>query len=78
MPLLSANIDNVDFNNIPAGSKGAKGLSFWNDKANINVWKDGGDGTQWKPSVNAVDIDWNGAVVGENKTLNTTGEVLSN
>ena len=27
--------------------------------------------------VNAVEIDWNGAVVGENKTLNTTGEVLS-
>ena len=30
-----------------------------------------------KPFVNAVEIDWNGAVVGENKTLNTTGEVLS-
>ena len=28
-------------------------------------------------TVNAVEIDWNGAVVGENKTLNTTGEVLS-
>ena len=31
-----------------------------------------------KPFVNAVEIDWNGAVVGENKTLNTTGELLSN
>ena len=30
-----------------------------------------------KPFINAVEIDWNGAVVGENKTLNTTGEVLS-
>ena len=30
-----------------------------------------------QPFVNAVEIDWNGAVVGENKTLNTTGEVLS-
>ena len=29
------------------------------------------------PVINAVEIDWNGAVVGENKTLNTTGEVLS-
>ena len=28
-------------------------------------------------SFNAIEIDWNGAVVGENKTLNTTGEVLS-
>lgn len=27
--------------------------------------------------VNAVEIDWNGAQLGENKTLNTTGEVLS-
>lgn len=77
IPILSANIDNIDFTNIPGGGKGTQGKTFWNDKANINVWKDGGDGTQWKPSVNAVDIDWNGAVVGENKTLNTTGEVLS-
>ena len=28
-------------------------------------------------SFNAIENDWNGAVVGENKTLNTTGEVLS-
>ena len=32
---------------------------------------------EFEPFVNAVEIDWNGAVVGENKTLNTTGEVLS-
>lgn len=30
-----------------------------------------------KPVVNAVEIDWNGAQVA-GKTLNTTGEVLSN
>ena len=73
-PILSANIDNIDFNNIPAGSKGAKGLAFWNDIANINVWKDGGDGTQWKPGVNAVDIDWNAAYLGNSYYINTTGE----
>lgn len=28
-------------------------------------------------NIQSVLIDWNGAVVGENKTLNTTGEVLS-
>lgn len=33
---------------------------------------------QTTPFINVIDVDWNGAVVGENKTLNTTGEVLSN
>lgn len=68
-PILSANIDNIDFSNIPAGKNGTKGLSFWNDKANTNVWKDGGDGTQWKPGVNAVDIDWNGAQLKNDSTV---------
>ena len=27
-PILSANIDNIDFNNIPAGSKGTNGSTF--------------------------------------------------
>ena len=80
-PILSANIDNIDFNNIPAGSKGTKGSAFWNISTNTNVWKDGGDGTQWKPGINAVDIDWNGAQImnGENviATINTSGELIS-
>ena len=29
-PILSANIDDVVFNNIPGGSKGTKGSTFWN------------------------------------------------
>ena len=69
IPILSADIDNVVFNNIPAGSKGTKGSTFWNDKANTNVWKDGGDGTQWKPAVNAVDINWNGAQIKNGSTV---------
>ena len=35
------------------------------------------EGNDASKLINAVEIDWNGAVVGENKTLNTTGEVLS-
>ena len=80
-PILSANIDNIDFNNIPAGSKGTKGSAFWNISTNTNVWKDGGDGTQWKPGINVVDIDWNGAQLmnGEDviATINTSGELIS-
>lgn len=75
-PIISANIDNVDFTNIPGGNKGTKGSTFWNSSVNTNVWKDGGDGTQWKPSVNAVDIDWNGAKLTDNITINTTGELI--
>ena len=74
-PILSANIDNIDFNNIPAGSKGTNGSTFWNISTNTYVWKDGGDGTQWKPSINAVEIDWNGASIC-NQTVNTTGQLL--
>ena len=85
-PILSANIDNIDFYNILGGTIGTKGSTFWNVSANTNVWKDGGDGTQWKPSVNAVDIDWNGAkldnvelsVLDNKNTINTTGQLLSN
>lgn len=32
---------------------------------------------EWGGVINAIDIDWNGAQVA-GKTLNTTGEVLSN
>lgn len=75
-PILSANIDNIDFTNIPAGKIGTKESTFWNVSTNTDVWKDGGDGTQWKPGVNAVDIDWNGANLGS-YIINTTGELLS-
>jgi len=79
-PILSANIDNIEFTNIPGGNKGTKGSTFWNNSENVNVWKNGGDGTQWKPSVNAVDIAWNGAKpgIGEpEEGINTTGELLA-
>jgi hypothetical protein len=29
------------------------------------------------PIINAVDIDWNGVEVGDNKTINTTGELIN-
>ena len=78
-PILSADIDNVEFTSIPAGGKGSGYSTFWNDSANANVWKDNGDGSAWKPSVNAVDLDWNGAqVVKQDKTLtiNSSGDLL--
>lgn len=60
-PIFSALIDTINFTNIPQGTKGTKGSTFWNNLSNTNVWKENGDGTQWKPAINAVDIDWNGA-----------------
>ena len=75
-PIISAVIDTISFNNIPAGGKGTKGSAFWNHSVNVDVWKDNGDGTKWKPAVNAVDIDWNGAELGSS-TINTTGELLA-
>ena len=79
-PIISADIDGIQFTNIPSGEKGTKGSAFWNHSANTNVWKAGGDGTQWKPSVNAVDIDWNGAKpnipnIPENG-ITTTGDLV--
>ncbi len=62
-PIISANIDNVEFTNIPSGLKGTRGSAFWNHSSNADVWKDNGDGTKWKAAVNAVDIDWNGAQI---------------
>jgi hypothetical protein len=79
-PILSANIDNIEFTNIPTGGKGTKGSTFWNHSANVDVWKADGDGTKWKPSVNAVDIAWNGAKPGIGEPadgINTTGELLA-
>ena len=82
-PILSANIDNIEFTNIPGGNKGTKGSTFWNNSENVNVWKNDGDGTLWKPSVNGVDIDWNSAEITStafpsmNRTINTTGDLLS-
>lgn len=73
-PIFSALIDTINFTNIPGGNKGTKGSSFWNDSANVDVWKENGDGSTWKPAVNAVDIAWNGAELGSS-TINTTGEL---
>lgn len=60
-PVINAIVDGIQFENIPGGNKGTKGSTFWNSSANTNVWTANGDASQWKPSVNAVDIDWNDA-----------------
>lgn len=46
---------------------------------NSNAWDriDSGKATSIKPFVNAVEIDWNGAQLGADTTINTTGELLS-
>ena len=66
----------ITFSNITSGRPlGGKYGNANNDDftfENSNVYQ-----AAIQPFVNAVEIDWNGAVVGENKTLNTTGEVLS-
>ena len=83
-------INNVNFSNInttqSVGGKGGKytRTSFvTNNKIDTtkitNVMTAVSNGnTQWSNMafVNAIDIDWNGAQLGD-KTLNTTGEVLS-
>ncbi len=76
-PIFSADIDNISFKNIPAGSKGTKGSTFWNNSANADVWTTNGDASKWKPSVNAVDIDWNDANLysAVNNHLNDSGFV---
>ena len=69
----------IDFNNLSNNNV------VWNIPIKGNNYRVGSQKNEFEyadedgifPIINAVEIDWNGAVVGENKTLNTTGEVLS-
>ena len=72
--IVSASLDSIDFSNITHEDDGVK-LQERTIRVGNN-WA--ANNTNWKPVVNAVDIDWNGAKIGENKTLNTTGELLLN
>jgi len=61
------------------------GISFYNVKTagvRTDTWPIYLGGNQQGPDedggvINAVDIDWNGAVVGDGQTINSTGELLS-
>ena len=69
--MVTLNQNGIDFNNISFIDYTAVSAVVSADSANKIAAGKGSYVT------NAVTIDWNGAVVGENKTLNTTGEVLS-
>ena len=68
----SNNITFSDVKQVPLVWGGAMGRFENGDFSDIIEY-----GDPVETIINAVEIDWNGAVVGENKTLNTTGEVLS-
>lgn len=68
----SSNITFNDVKQVPLAWGGAMGRSANGDFSDIIEY-----GDPVETIINAVEIDWNGVVVGENKTLNTTGEVLS-
>ena len=81
---VKANIDGTVFNKILTNNKllnQDKGVGI---VVNSDVWKANGSTTNWKGAVNAVDIDWNDAVIpygnletGQPVTVNSTGELLS-
>lgn len=76
----SANLDGIQFNNIQR-------IGFNSTKRYVlkdTPWDTLDTRTSLKPAVNAVDIDWNEAVIphgnletGESTTVNSTGELLS-
>ena len=78
---IQAKIDGIQFDNITAVDKSEEtvipiGSSI---TRNNSIWTD--SSKPWLKSVNAVDIDWNGAKpdIGEDRTkgITTTGELLS-
>lgn len=62
----------IKFNNLP--SSGTKGLNYKPQYGNNEFEFVNELGVE--PFVNAVEIDWNGAQLGD-KEINTTGELLS-
>ena len=70
---VSANLDGVEFDNIPKSTQVAPNLQT--QGISDNPWNTSGTGS-WKGAVNAVDIDWNNAKLGAT-TIETTGQLLS-
>ena len=78
--ISSAQLDGIQFNNIQ--KKGFNSTVKYVREG--NPWSTLNTSTPVQPTVNAVDIDWNEAVIpygnletGESVTVNSTGELLS-
>lgn len=78
--ISSAKLDGIQFNSIE--KSGFNSTSKYVLKN--TPWYTGNTSTSIKPAVNAVDIDWNEAVIpygnletGDSVTVNSTGELLS-
>lgn len=80
LQISSAKLDGIQFNNIQK-----KGYNSTTKYVRANTpWSTLDAQTPLQPAVNAVDIDWNAAVIpygnletGESATVNSTGELLS-
>ena len=80
LAVASANLDGIQFNNIQRS-----GYNSTTQYVRANTpWSTLNASTPLKPAVNAVDIDWNEAVIpygnletGGSATVNSTGELLS-
>ena len=71
--ISSAELDGVQFNSIQRN-----GLNSTKKYVLVNTpWSTLDTNTPLKPAVNAVDIDWNEAVIDESTVINTTGDLLS-
>ena len=80
LTVTSANLDGIQFNNIQRTGFNSTKRYVLKD----TPWDTLDTRTSLKPAVNAVDIDWNAAVIpygnletGESTTVNSTGELLS-
>ena len=71
--ISSAQLDGIQFNNIQ--KKGFNSTVKYVREG--NPWSTLDTSTPVQPAVNAVDIDWNEAVIDENTIIKTTGELLS-
>ena len=74
--ICSGNIDGIQFSSIDL-SGGYKPIAEKKIAPKNSIFSSNDNRTNKSLIINAVDIDWNGAIVGENKTINTTGELLS-
>jgi len=72
---VKATIDGITFDKIQQNSRLAAQAVGVATTPNADVWKASGTTTNWAPSAQAVDIDWNSAHVGST-TVQTTGQLL--
>ena len=70
---VSAKLDGIQFNEIQ--KVGTQDSVRTIQKT--NPWSTGNTSTPMAYTINAVDIDWNNAVIDENTIIKTTGELLS-